>query len=141
LLLTAPRLGVDVTVATPEGYSPDAKIVAQAKALAAVAGSAVQISNDPFEAVAGANAVYTDVWASMGQEEETAQRRKAFQAYRIDGRLFARARSEAIFMHCLPARRGEEVTDEVIEHERSAVFDQAGNRLHAQKALMLMMLA
>jgi ornithine carbamoyltransferase len=141
LLLTAPRLGVDVTVATPEGYSPDAEIVAQAKALAAVAGSAVQISNDPFEAVAGANAVYTDVWASMGQEEEAAQRRKAFEAYRIDGQLFATAHSEAVFMHCLPARRGEEVTDEVIEHERSAVFEQAGNRLHAQKALMLMMLA
>jgi len=141
LMISAVRLGMDFALACPKGYEPDAEIVAQAEGLAAATGSSVLITNDVLDALEGAHAVYTDVWASMGQEKEALQRRKAFEPYRVDENLFAMARPDAVFMHCLPARRGEEVTDAVMEHERSVVFDQAENRLHAQKALLLMMLA
>jgi ornithine carbamoyltransferase len=140
LMLTALRLGMDFSLGCPEGYNPNPDIVAQAEGLAAVSGASLAILHDPAAAVAGAHAVYTDVWASMGQEAEAHQRRRAFQAYQVNQKLFSEARPDAIFMHCLPARRGEEVTDEVMEHARSAIFDQAENRLHAQKALLLMML-
>jgi len=140
LMLTATRLGMDFAIATPHGYEPNPEIVAQADGLAAVNGSSLQLTDDPAEAVDGAHAVYTDVWASMGQEKEAVKRRKAFQPYQVDDALFALARPDAVFMHCLPAHREEEVTDSVIEHSRSVVFDQAENRLHAQKALLLMML-
>jgi len=135
LMLTAGRLGVQVAIATPPGYAPDAAIVAQA----AEAG-AVTVTHDPAEALAGADTVYTDVWTSMGQEQESAERRRAFAPYQVNPALFALAKPEAIFLHCLPAKRGEEVTDEVMESPRSAVFDQAENRLHAQKALLVMLL-
>ena len=141
LMLTAARLGVDFAIATPHSYEPNAEIVAQADGLAAVSGSNLLLTDDPSEAVAGAHAVYTDVWTSMGQEKESAKRRKAFAAYQVNDELFAQARPDAVFMHCLPAHREEEVTDSVIEHSRSVVFDQAENRLHAQKALLLMMMA
>ncbi|HYM10232.1 MAG TPA: ornithine carbamoyltransferase, partial [Bryobacterales bacterium] len=141
LMLSGARLGVDVTVANPRGFEPRAEIVASAQELAAAAGGAVRLTSDPFEAVEGAHAVYTDVWASMGQEGESKRRRKAFTSYQVTERLMAAARPEAVFLHCLPAHRGEEVTDEVIESPASAVFDQAENRLHAQKALLLMMLS
>jgi ornithine carbamoyltransferase len=141
LMLTATRLGVEVAVAAPAGFEPNAAIIAQAEGLAAVAGTRVTITNDPHEALAGAHAVYTDVWASMGQEEEAAERREAFRRFQINEELFAAARPEAIFMHCLPAHRGEEVSDGVIENVRSVVFDQAENRLHAQKALLVMLIA
>jgi ornithine carbamoyltransferase len=141
LMLTSARLGIDFAIATPHGFEPDPEIVAQADGLAAVSGSALLLSDDPAEAVQGAHAVYTDVWTSMGQEKEAAKRRKAFQQYQVNDALFAQARPDAVFMHCLPAHREEEVTDSVIEHSRSVVFDQAENRLHAQKALLLMMLA
>jgi ornithine carbamoyltransferase len=140
LMLTAGRLGVDVTVATPEGYGPNAEIVAQAEGLAALSGARLRIINDPFEAVRDAYAVYTDVWTSMGQENEAATRSRHFGGHRVNAELMSAAGPDAVFMHCLPAKRGEEVTDEVIESERSIVFDQAENRLHAQKALLLMML-
>jgi len=140
LMLTATRLGMDFAIATPHGYEPNPEIVAQADGLAAVNGSTLQLTDDPAEAVDGAHAVYTDVWASMGQEKEAVKRRKAFQPYQVNDALFALARPDAVFMHCLPAHREEEVTDSVIEHSRSVVFDQAENRLHAQKALLLMML-
>lgn len=140
LMLSATRLGIDFAIATPDGYEPNPEIVAQADGLAAVSGSTLQITGDPAEAVDGAHAVYTDVWASMGQEKEAAKRRKAFAPYQVDEALFALARPDAVFMHCLPAHRKEEVTDAVIEHSRSVVFDQAENRLHAQKALLVMML-
>jgi ornithine carbamoyltransferase len=140
LMLNSLRLGMDFSLACPQGYSPNPDIVAQAEGLAAVAGVKLAITHDPAEAVAGAHAVYTDVWASMGQEQEAAIRRKAFAPYQVNDALFAMARPDAIFMHCLPAKRGEEVTDSVMESERSAIFDQAENRLHAQKALLLMML-
>ena len=140
LMLTCARLGIDFAIATPHGYEPNPEIVAQADGLAAVSGSRLQLTDDPADAVDGAHAVYTDVWTSMGQEKEAAKRRKAFAAYQVDDALFALARPDAVFMHCLPAHREEEVTDSVIEHSRSVVFDQAENRLHAQKALLLMML-
>lgn len=141
LMLSSARLGMDFAIATPHGFEPDPEIVAQADGLAAVSGSTLLLTDDPAEAVQGAHAVYTDVWTSMGQEKEAIKRRKAFQQYQVNDALFAQARPDAVFMHCLPAHREEEVTDSVIEHSRSVVFDQAENRLHAQKALLLMMLA
>jgi ornithine carbamoyltransferase len=140
LMLTCLRLGMDFALACPEGYLPNPDIVAQAEGLAAVSGASLLITHDTAPAVDGAHAVYTDVWASMGQEHEAILRKKAFHDYQVNDDLFAMARPDAIFMHCLPAKRGEETTDSVMESERSAVFDQAENRLHAQKALLLMTL-
>ena len=141
LLLGGARLGVDVAVATPPGYEPNSEILAAAQGLAATSGAALRLTHDPFEAAEGAHAVYTDVWASMGQESEARRRRKSFARYQVSEKLLAAARPGVIFMHCLPAHRGEEVTDAVIESPASVVFDQAENRLHAQKALLLMMLS
>jgi ornithine carbamoyltransferase len=140
LMLSALRLGMSFSLATPAGYEPDAEIVAQAEALAAVAGGELVITNDAPEAVAGAQAVYTDVWASMGQENQKERRLTDFAPYQVNAALLEHAAPEAVFLHCLPAKRGEEVTEEVIESEQSAVFDQAENRLHVQKALLLMLL-
>src|SRR5215831_18970595 len=140
LMLTTLRLGMDFALACPEGYLPDPDIVAQAEGLAAVSGATLLVTHDAVAALDGAHAVYTDVWASMGQEHEAILRKKAFHDYQVNDRLFGMARPDAIFMHCLPAKRGEETTDSVMESERSAVFDQAENRLHAQKALLLMTL-
>ena len=140
LMLASLRLGVNFSLATPVGYEPDPEIVEQAEALAAVAGGQLVITNDPIDAVTGAQAVYTDVWASMGQEHEKAKRLADFAPYQVNAALFEHAAPEAIFLHCLPAKRGEEVVDEVIECSQSAVFDQAENRLHVQKALLLMLL-
>ncbi len=135
LMLTATRLGMDVRVASPRGYEPDAEIIA----LARRAGP-VTITHDPREAIEGVHAVYTDVWTSMGQEDEMEERALAFRGYCISDNLMALARPEAIFMHCLPAHRGDEVTDSVIESKQSAVFDQAENRLHTQKAILYTLL-
>jgi ornithine carbamoyltransferase len=140
LLLCCSRLGMSCSVATPQGYEPKATIVADAKRFANESGAEIAITNDPLRAVKSAHAVYTDVWASMGQEPETEQRKMLFSAYQVNEVLFAKARGDAIFMHCLPAKRGMEVTDAVIESPRSAAFDQAENRLHVQKALLLMLL-
>jgi ornithine carbamoyltransferase len=140
LMLTSLRMGIDFSMATPRGYQPRPEVVASARKVAAVSGAALSITNSPEEAVAGANAVYTDVWASMGQESEAEKRRRDFTPYQVNEKLFAQALPDAIFLHCLPAKRGEEVSDAVIECPRSAVFDQAENRLHVQKALLLMML-
>ena len=140
LMLDSLRLGMNFSLATPVGYAPDAEIVAQAEALAAVAGGQLVITSDASEAVAGAQAVYTDVWASMGHEQEKEQRLADFAPYQVNVALFEQAAPEAIFLHCLPAKRGEEVADEIIESSQSAVFDQAENRLHVQKALLLMLL-
>src|SRR5215467_10263160 len=140
LMLTTLRLGMDFALACPEGYLPNPDIVTQAEGLAAVSGASLTITHDTAEAVNGAHAVYTDVWTSMGQEQEMVKRKREFRDYQVNDALFAQARPDAIFMHCLPAKRDEEVTDSIMEHERSAIFDQAENRLHAQKALLLMML-
>jgi ornithine carbamoyltransferase len=141
LMLNAARLGMDFAVATPAKYEASADVIAQTRALAARSGSELTITNDPAEAARGAHAIYTDVWASMGAENEAAERRTAFADYQVDDELFTHAAPDAVFMHCLPAKRGEEVTDSVIESARSVVFDQAENRLHAQKALLLMLLS
>jgi ornithine carbamoyltransferase len=140
LMLDAARLGVHFAVATPPGYQPQQSIVDQAMEFAAESGSRITVTNDPAEAVAGAHAVYTDVWASMGQETEALPRRMLFRPWQVNEQLMARARPDAVFMHCLPAHRGDEVTDGVIESSQSVVFEQAENRLHAQKALLLMLL-
>jgi ornithine carbamoyltransferase len=140
LMLTALRLGMHFSIATPPGYEPDADIVAQAEALAAVSGAQLVITGNPVEAVDNAHAVYTDVWTSMGQEDEKSRRLSDFAGYQVNQTLFSEASADAVFLHCLPAKRGEEVTDEVMECPRSAVFDQAENRLHAQKALLLMLI-
>lgn len=141
LMLTCLRLGMDFALACPEGYTANPDVVMQAQGLAAVSGTTLTLTHEPAEAVAGAHVIYTDVWASMGQEQEAVERREAFREYQVNDGLFAVARPDAVFMHCLPAKRGEEVTDSVMEAERSVVFDQAENRLHAQKALLLMLLS
>jgi ornithine carbamoyltransferase len=125
------RLGFELVLACPEGYDPDATILARAQREANV-----RVVRDPNEAAAGAHVVNTDVWASMGQEQEQAVREKAFAGYRVDAALMKRAAPDAIFLHCLPAHRGEEVTAEVIDGPQSCVFDEAENRLHIQKAIM-----
>jgi len=130
-LNAAYRLGFELRLAVPSGYEPDAEILARARSAASV-----HITHDPREAVEGADVINTDVWASMGQEEEAAHRARDFQGYCVDDELMALASDRSIFLHCLPAHRGEEVTDSVIEGPRSRVFDQAENRLHVQKAIM-----
>ncbi|MFZ0593502.1 MAG: ornithine carbamoyltransferase [Bryobacteraceae bacterium] len=140
LLLDCARLGINISVATPKGYEPEAGIVAQARTFAAQFGAEIEITNNAENAVVAANAVYTDVWASMGQETEAADRKALFADYQVDATLMGEARRDAVFMHCLPAKRGQEVTDEVIESVQSVVFEQAENRLHTQKALLLSVL-
>ncbi|HMQ32133.1 MAG TPA: ornithine carbamoyltransferase [Chloroflexaceae bacterium] len=140
LMLLGATLGVSTTVACPPDYRPDPEILAQAERLGAETDAAVHVTASPAEAAAGADALYTDVWASMGQEHETARRRPVFAPYQVNQALMAQAAGGALFMHCLPAHRGEEVTAEVIDGPQSVVFDQAENRLHVQKALILTLL-
>lgn len=140
LMLDTVRLGGHFAIATPEGYEMNREVLMQAQEIAADTGSQILATRDPEEAVAGAQVIYTDVWTSMGQESEAIRRKAAFARYQVNGQLFGQADKDCIFMHCLPAKRGQETTDEVMEHENSAIFDQAENRLHAQKALLLMLL-
>ncbi len=130
------KTGMHVSLACPPGYEPDAGIMREALQVAARTGSEVRLSNDPEKAVKGADIVYTDVWASMGQESEHAKRVNAFRGYQVDAKLMKAAAPKALVMHCLPAHRGEEIAAEVIEGPQSVVFDQAENRLHAQKAVL-----
>jgi len=139
LVHAACMLGIQVRVASPPGYALPDRVLADAARIA-TAGATVSRVTDPYEAVAGADAVYTDVWASMGEESEAAHRRGVFMPYQVNTALMAAARPGALFMHCLPAHRGEEVTAEVIESPTSVVFDQAENRLHTQKALLAILL-
>ena len=136
-LLAAEKLPFRFTLACPEGFEPDKEILDSVVS----AGADVAVTHDPAEAVSGADAIYTDVWASMGQESEAGARQDAFAAFQVNRELVARAKDDVVVMHCLPAHRGEEITDEVIEGPHSVVFDQAENRLHAQKALMVWCLA
>jgi ornithine carbamoyltransferase len=140
LLLCAARLGIHMSVATPAGYGPKKEILEQALEFARVSGAEIELGNDPAQAVKSAHAVYTDVWASMGQEAEAEERNKLFAPYQVNEALLANARKDALFMHCLPAKRGLEVTDEVMESPQCVAFDQAENRLHVQKAILLMLL-
>jgi ornithine carbamoyltransferase len=140
LLLTCACLGSSIRIATPRGYEPNAQIIAQALEIAEQTGARIELFTDPHAAVAGVDAVYTDAWASMGQEHEAAQRASVFRHYRVNQELMLKAASHAAFMHCLPAHRGEEVTDEVMDSENSIVFEQAENRLHVQKAILYLLL-
>jgi ornithine carbamoyltransferase len=139
LLQGASLLGAHVAVATPPGYRPDAAVWKQARGLAARSGSRLSWSARPQEAVRNADVVYTDVWTSMGQEQERQARQRAFRGFQVNGRLLAGASRQAIVMHCLPAHRGEEITEEVVDGPRSVVFDQAENRLHVQQALLALL--
>jgi ornithine carbamoyltransferase len=139
LMLDAARLGMNYVCITPPGYEPPPETVAQAKAFALETGARIEATTDLGAGLEHAEAVYTDVWASMGQEHEAAERARLFAAYQVNDELMAMARPGALFMHCLPAHREEEVTDSVIESPTSVVFQQAENRLHAQKALLLML--
>jgi ornithine carbamoyltransferase len=136
LMEAGAKLGVHVAVVTPPGFGPDAEMVAKCREAAAETGARIEVGTD-LALVEGADAVYTDVWASMGQEAEAAARNAAFRPYQVNAALMARAGSDAIFMHCLPAHRGDEVTDEVADSPQSVIFEEAENRLHAQKAVML----
>lgn len=136
LMMGSAKLGMHMSIATPEGYEPDADIVEQTKTNAAETGSRIVVCHDPKEAIADADIVYTDVWASMGQEAEQKEREIAFANYQVNDELVKYAKKDFLFMHCLPAHRGEEVSEGVIDGEQSVIFDQAENRLHAQKAIM-----
>ena len=134
-ILGANLFGMQVSLAGPAGYEPGSAI----RALAAKMGGAFHYSADPFEAVAGADIVYTDAWASMGQEGQTEERQRRMMPYQVTNKLFESAKPDALFMHCLPAHAGEEVTQEVLDHPRSVIFDEAENRLHVQKAILAML--
>jgi ornithine carbamoyltransferase len=133
----AAKLGVHFALACPPGYEPDAAVAARARQEAAASGSRLEVMHDPAAAVRGADVIYTDVWTSMGQEEDRLRRLKDFQKYQVDARLVAQAKPSVLVMHCLPAHRGEEITDETMDGPQSIVFDQAENRLHMQKAVLV----
>ena len=139
LLLTAALLGSKIRIATPKGYGPSPQILSDAHDVAKDTGASIELMTDPHKAVRGADAVYTDAWVSMGHEHETEQRADIFPPYQVNDQLMAGAAPHAVFMHCLPAHRNEEVTDSVIDSFRSIVFDQAENRMHIQKAILAML--
>ena len=141
LMVAGARVGAHVRIATPAGYEPNAEILAAARRDALATQGSIELFRAPEEAVAGAQAVYTDVWASMGQESEAEARAKIFAPYQVNAKLMSQAAPDAVFLHCLPAHRGSEVTDEVMESPRSVIFDEAENRLHVQKAILLMLLS
>src|SRR5579862_1818617 len=140
LLLTCACLGSGIRIATPKTHSCDPQIVTEAKKIAKVTGAQLEFLTEPHAAVAGVDAVYTDAWASMGQEHEAKQRAEIFPPYQVNRELMAGAAPHAAFMHCLPAHRGEEVTDEVMDSENSVVFEQVENRLHVQKSILYLLL-
>jgi ornithine carbamoyltransferase len=140
LLLTCSCLGSSIRIATPKGYTCNPQIVADARKIAKHTGAELEFLTDPHAAVAGADAVYTDAWASMGQEHESSKRAEIFQLYQVNSALMAEAAPHAAFMHCLPAHRGEEVTDEIMDGEQAVIFEQAENRLHVQKSILYLLL-
>jgi ornithine carbamoyltransferase len=139
LIHTAVKLGAHIRVCSPEGYEPNSRVVNEAMRVALETGAEVTILNDPDAAADGADAIYTDVWASMGQEDEIEERNGVFAAYQVDEDMMARAKPDALFMHCLPAHRGWEVTQEVMDGPQSVVYDIAENRLHVQKAVLALL--
>lgn len=140
LMLAAAKVGMDCAIASPKGYEPKETIVKEAKYIANESGATIVVTNDPYEAIADADVVYTDVWASMGQEAEANERMHIFAPFQVNEALVQQAKQDFIFLHCLPAHRGEEVTEGVIDGAHSYIFQQAGNRLHAQKALLVSLL-
>jgi ornithine carbamoyltransferase len=141
LMFTGAQLGSHVWVATPPGYEPKADAIKWARERAQKTGGTCTITNDPITAATGADVLYTDVWASMGQEKEAEARQQVFRPFQVNSALFAKAKPDCIFLHCLPAHRGEEITSDVIDSPRSLVFQEAENRLHVQKAIMLELMA
>jgi len=141
LLFITSKLGMDMAVASPKGYEPHPEVVRKAMEFASQSGSRITITNDPAEAVRDADVIYTDVWTSMGQEAEAEERAKVFPPYQVNLALVAKAKPEVMVMHCLPAHRGQEITDEVADGPNSVIFDQAENRLHAQKGILAYLLA
>jgi len=140
LMLAGSMLGMDVVVCTPRGYEPNSKLLAYAKEMAKQKGRKLEISHNTYEAVENADIIYTDVWVSMGFEKESEERKRIFSQFQVNSKLLEKAKENVIFMHCLPAHRGEEVTDEVIDGPNSVVFQQAENRLHVQKALLKLLI-
>jgi len=140
LLFAATKVGMDVAMASPPGYELSEEVVEKGREFAAQSGSRVELTHDPFEAVRGADVIYTDVWVSMGQEAETEERLRVFPPYQVNARLVEAAKPDVMVMHCLPAHRGQEITDEVMDGPHSIVFDQAENRLHAQKAILALLM-
>ena len=140
LMAVAAKLGVDMKVATPKGYEPNVEMVRRARAVARESGSKIEISNDPRKAARDADVLYTDVWVSMGQEKQAARRVRAFKDYQLNDKLLKMAKTLAVVMHCLPAHRGQEITDSVMDSNHSIVYDQAENRMHVQKAILLKLL-
>jgi ornithine carbamoyltransferase len=141
LLHACAKLGMDFTIASPEGYDLSDKVLADAREMAKVSGISIKTLRDPKEAVSGVDVIYTDTWTSMGQEAETEKRKAVFPPYQVNNALLKLASPNAIVMHCLPAHRGQEITDEVADGPQSALFPQAHNRLHAQKAILVELLA
>lgn len=141
LLFAATKVGMDIAVACPEGYAPPVAVVERARQFAAQSGSRITITSAPVAAVQEADILYTDAWTSMGQEEEMETRLRVFPAYQINTALVSQAKGDALVMHCLPAHRGQEITDEVADGPQSVIFDQAENRLHAQKAVLAWLMA
>jgi len=140
LLYGCSKTGMNITLGCPKGYEPNAQVVSEAREESRKKGCEVKVTNDPKEAVWNADVIYTDVWASMGKEKEHEERVKIMQPYQVNAELVKSAKEDYLFMHCLPAHRGEEVTDEVADSKNSVIFDQAENRMHAQKALMALMM-
>jgi ornithine carbamoyltransferase len=140
LMLAASKVGLNMNIGAPLDYQPDEAVLKDAKAIAKSNKSVVNLFDDPLEAASNADVVYTDVWTSMGQEEEAAKRKKAFEGFQLNTKLMSVAKKSALIMHCLPAHRGEEITDEVIDSKNSIVFDQAENRMHVQKAILIKLL-
>jgi len=140
LLYGCSKVGMDITLACPRRYGPSPEVILRAREAGKKSGCEVRVTKDPKEAVKGADIVYTDVWASMGKEKEREERVRILKPYQVNGKLVREAQEDYIFMHCLPAHRGEEVTDEVADSENSVIFDQAENRLHTQKALMALVM-
>jgi len=140
LLLTCASLGSSIRIATPKGYTCNPQIIADARKIAKQTAAKLEFLTEPHAAVAGVDAVYTDAWASMGQEKEAAERATIFAPYQVNRTLMAEAAPHAVFMHCLPAHRGQEATDEVMDSEQSVIFEQAENRMHVQKAILYLLL-
>ncbi len=140
LLFGVAKIGANLSIACPKGYEPGEEILKDIKLIVKETGSKITLSNNPFTAIKNAHAIYTDVWVSMGQEKQRDQRLRDFQPFQVNGAIISKAPKDSVLMHCLPAHRGEEITDEVIEHPRSVIFDQAENRLHTQKALLYLLL-
>lgn len=140
LIFGTAKLGINISLACPAGYEPNPDVLEKAKKDAYNSGSFIQVTHDPEESVKLADIIYTDVWTSMGQEKEKEQRLALFKAYQVNSEFVKKAKPDYLFMHCLPAHRGEEVTDEIIDNKNSIVFDQAENRLHVQKAIMALLM-